>query len=102
MKKIILISLLMTLATIVDAQSPQAVRYQGVARNSSGTPLANQSIVVEIGIREGSASGSIVYLETHNLTTNQFGLYNLSIGQGNVQTGSFSSINWGGGAKFVE
>src|SRR4051812_6349704 len=101
-KQVFFFALLLTFVAGMYAQSPQSIRYQGVARNSSGNPLNATSIVVRLGIRDGSATGPVVYLETHNVTTNQFGLYNVSIGQGAVQAGTFSSITWGNGGKFIE
>ena len=38
--------------------------------------------------------GTTSYSETHNTTTNQFGLFNVVIGQGEVVSGDFDSISW--------
>src|SRR5688572_18985183 len=84
------------------AQSPQSIKYQGVARNAAGAVLANQGLNVRLTIRNGSATGPAVYIETHSVTTNPFGLYNINLGAGAVLSGTFSAIAWGGGAKFIE
>lgn len=104
MKKIILP--LLVLFTIVSqtlvAQTPQAFKYQAIARDNSGNILANQNVAFRISILQGSISGTSVYSETHAATTNQFGLANLNIGNGTVASGVFSSINWGSNTYFVK
>jgi len=45
------------LAITCFAQAPAAFNYQGVARDLSGTPIANQSISLKISILRGSATG---------------------------------------------
>lgn len=102
MKKIVLSISLLALSMGLFSQAPQAIKYQGAARNASGAVLANQNITVRLTVHDGSASGTAVYKETHAVATNQFGLYNLNIGQGTVVSGTFGSIAWGTGAKFIE
>ena len=60
---------------VAFGQSPQMFSYQGVARDNSGNVLANQSIGLKIEIHQGSSNGTVVYAETHNPSTNQFGLF---------------------------
>ena len=40
--------------------------------------------------------------EIHNVTTSNLGLFNLTIGQGSNQTGSFANIAWTNGTKLLE
>ncbi|HET6992102.1 MAG TPA: hypothetical protein VFJ43_12290, partial [Bacteroidia bacterium] len=51
------------------AQAPQAVDYQGIARDLLGNPLVNQALGIEFTIHQGSSSGTIVYKEDHFPTT---------------------------------
>ena len=79
----------------VYAQAPQGFNYQGVARSTTGEPLANQNISVKTSILSGSQIGPLVYSENHTATTNQFGLFTLTIGSGSaVTTTTFSAIDW--------
>jgi len=87
---------------IVLSQSPQKFNYQAVARNSAGNVINNQPVGMEISIHQGTASGPVVYSETHLPTTSNIGLINLSIGSGTVTSGTFSSINWSAGPFFIE
>jgi len=93
---------LLCLVFSAQAQSPNAIPYQAVARNSSGNLLQNQAVSVRFSIREGSESGTVVYQETHSASTNNLGLFTLNIGQGTPLSGTFASINWGGGSKFAQ
>jgi len=87
---------------ISNAQTPQAIPYQGVARNSSGNIIAGQNISLRLSIHDVTPAGTVVYKESHSATTNTLGLFSVSIGQGTVVTGTLSGINWGTGAKYLQ
>jgi hypothetical protein len=89
-------------AAISNAQAPSRFNYQGIARNASGTPLANKPLSLRISVHDGVATGTIVYQETQSITTNAYGLYNIAIGGGTVVTGSLASVAWGTGNKFIQ
>jgi hypothetical protein len=55
-----------------------------------------------ISILRDSPTGTVEYKEKHQTTTNSIGLFNLGIGTGSPQTGSFSTINWAAGKKFAK
>lgn len=86
----------------VNAQSPQAFKYQAVARTSGGEPLQNQSVAFRITILKDSPSGTVVYKERHVTATNDFGLANLEIGNGTVISGNFSSISWPTSSMYIK
>lgn len=100
--KVLLMVLLFGISFSAFAQVPQGIPYQAVARNSSGNILASQTIRVRFSIRDGVATGSIVYRETFTPTTNALGLFSVNVGTGTVVTGAFSGINWGTNAKFMQ
>jgi uncharacterized protein (TIGR02145 family) len=99
MKKItfIIIALLSTISLM--AQTPNAFKYQAVARTSEGVAMSEQNISVQISILESS---SAVYTETHDLTTSTSGLFTLNIGEGTSSLGDFESIDWSTGTYSVE
>jgi hypothetical protein len=78
----------------MTAQSPEAINYQAVARDGSGALLSSTPLTVRLGIYSGSGGATLVYEETHSVTTNQFGLFSLKIGQGTVASGTFAGILW--------
>ena len=100
--KTILTALFVLCAVLVNAQNavPQKLNYQAVARNAAGTTIANQSIKVKAEILDDNQT-TVLYAETHSVITNPFGLFTLQVGGGTVVTGNFSTINWGGGNKFI-
>ena len=86
----------------VYAQAPEAINYQAVVRDGTGAIVANQNVGIQLSILQGSLFGSTVYQETFTPTTNTFGLVNMQIGTGAVQTGAFNTIDWGNGPYFIE
>src|SRR6476661_1211797 len=105
MKTLLLTTLLGLSALWVNAQAPAQFNYQGVARNSLGSVIADQKITLRLTIRESSVGGAVVYQETRSLRTNNFGLFTTAIGStgADVVQGNFSSINWAsGGLKFLQ
>ena len=96
--------LLLTLclvAGLLYAQVPQAINSQAVLRDAAGRLIANQSVGVRITIAQGSPTGTVAYEETHIATTNDNGLYTITIGAGTPATGSFATIDWGNGPYFI-
>lgn len=92
----------MVLFNTLKGQVPQGIPYQAVARNSQGQPLANLPVKVRFSVLDSTASGPVVYSETHTPSTSVQGLFSVNVGMGNTTTGSFSSINWGVNAKFLK
>lgn len=90
------------LASLAYSQVPQAFSYQTIAFNSAGAPISNGNVNLRISILDNSATGTVLYTETHTKTTNSKGLVNLNIGQGTAITGNFGGINWGTNPKFVK
>ncbi len=108
MKRIysVLICVLITLGAFLPqqavAQAPGKISYQSVIRNSSDELVTNQEVGMQISILQGSASGTAVYVETHESTTNANGLLSLAIGEGAVQSGDFATIDWAAGPYFIK
>jgi hypothetical protein len=98
----ILALLFVLLAFPALAQSPDAFNYQAAVRDANGQILANQNVSFQLSILLGGPSGSSVYSETHSLTTNQFGLANLKVGDGTPVSGTFSAIDWANGSHFLQ
>ncbi|MFZ2899219.1 MAG: tail fiber domain-containing protein [Saprospiraceae bacterium] len=102
MKKFSPILAFFFMALTIQAQSPQKLNYQGVARQASGQVIPDQAISLRASILDGSPSGLSQYVEQHTVTTNQLGLFTASIGGGTVLTGSFANITWGSGDKYLK
>ncbi|MDT0294608.1 tail fiber domain-containing protein [Mesonia ostreae] len=74
-----------------QAQTPEKFNYQGIARNTQGEPMASQDLGLKISIINGSTA---IYSEVHQVTTNNFGLYTLAIGDGTPVSGAMASVGW--------
>lgn len=101
-KSIFLFIIAILFALTTSSQTPQAFKYQAVARDLSGNVLVSINVSFRISILQGSAAGTSVYSEKHTKTTNAFGLVDLEIGNGTAPTGSFSAINWAGNVYFLK
>ncbi|TAL60960.1 MAG: collagen-like protein [Bacteroidetes bacterium] len=99
---VLLLTAYCLLPTLVFSQSPQAFKYQSIVRDVAGNPMATATVTVRATVHDGSATGTTVYQETHAATTNQFGLITLEIGNGTPVSGTFSSISWGTGTKWMQ
>lgn len=97
----ILICLSLIIGTL-SAQTPNAFKYQAVVRDNTGQIIVNKNVGFRISIVQTSGSGAIVYSEKHTAQTNAFGLVNLEIGNGTIQSGTFSAIDWGTGSYFIK
>lgn len=102
MKKLLTLIAGIGLSALAFAQAPQGINYQAVVRDNGGNVIASSSVGIRIQIRQNSATGTIVYSESFSPTTSAIGLVNLVIGQGNVLSGTFASINWGQGTYYCE
>jgi len=103
MKKLLLSCFAFFMLSItVFAQSPQKINYQGIARDLKGNPIPNQKINIKLQIIPNIESTFIEYAENQSIETNNFGLYTLQIGNGDVETGNFSNIKWETGTKYIK
>ena len=88
-------------ASLVFSQSPQGINYQAVVRDADGILYENQTITVifKLIVLE---TGNISWEETHQVQTNDFGLFTTIIGQGETNSNtSFSDLNWTEGTIFI-
>ena len=88
MKYLYTLLLLVSSLTIFYAQVPSeiiGINYQGIARESNGALLAQETIKIRISLFDNS--NTVLFTETHpSVETNEFGLFTLIIG-------SASSLN---------
>lgn len=103
LQKIQLLSLvvLLLMTKILHAQQ---INFQGVARNSSGNIISNQTIKIRLSIRDALPSGTIQYSETRSVTTSIYGSFKVLIGSPGplAITGSMATVTWSAGTKFLQ
>ena len=103
MKKLTLMLVTIIISIGLISQTPQAFKYQAVVRDNVGEIIANQEVSFRISIHDETTSGTVVYQETHSVTTNNFGLANLEVGNGDPPIiGNIVDIDWGTNDKFLE
>ncbi|HEX2631162.1 MAG TPA: hypothetical protein VHM26_19240 [Chitinophagaceae bacterium] len=93
---------LLTSFVVIKAQAPQGFNYQGVARNSFGNIISSKTIAIRFSLHDVTANGPVVYSEKHTTETDQYGLFTLLVGKGQPITGSFNTINWANGDKYLQ
>ena len=85
---------------VTFAQSvPQGINSQAVARDANGDVLMNQALTIQFSVISDLATSAISWQETHQATTNAYGLFTAIIGQGTTTNGgsslTFDVIDWG-------
>jgi hypothetical protein len=102
--KIIYSYILISLFTIgiAHAQAPSKFSYQAVVRDASGVLIENSPVGIQITITESSVTGTAVYIERHTVSSNKNGLISIEIGSGALQSGNFSTIDWGNNNYFLK
>ncbi len=84
------------------AQVPQMFNYQGIARDAKGNPLSNQKMSLKISVLPAADATTPEYEETQIVSTNEFGLYTLQIGNGTAVTGEMKTVKWETGNKYIK
>ena len=96
-----LLTLLLPVSPIFS-QTTLGFRYQAIARDLGGGPLANQPITLQVMIHSSSPTGPLIYLESHSLTTNSAGLFTTVIGEGSTALGTWSQLDWSDNDLYME
>ena len=102
MKRIITMCATLLVSASMFAQAPVKMSYQAVVRDGSNNLVTSNAVGMQISILQGSSSGTAVYVETQNPTTNTNGLVSIEIGIGSVVSGDFSTINWANDTYFIK
>ena len=80
MKKTLLTILSVLFCAITFAQiAPQGINYQAIARDSTVSALVAEALTIQFSVISDT---TIKWQETHQETTNEFGLFRAIIGQG--------------------
>ena len=107
MKKNLFTLVSVLFCTITFAQTvPQGINYQAVARDANGGVLMNQALTVQFSVISDINTGIISWQETHQDTTNDYGLFTAIIGQGTSTNGgssaTFDLIDWGSADHYLQ
>lgn len=97
-------SIILTLSflfALIGSTMSQGFNYQSIVRNSSGMPQANTTVFLRFIISEGSSSGTNLYIEKQQPTTDAYGWLNAEVGNGIPELGTIASVNWNNGPKYL-
>jgi len=85
---------LCALSSVQAQKAPEGMKYQAVARNDAGEILALKSIELKISLYNPTNIQAAGYAEYHSVTTNEYGLFSITVGEGKSDMGSFEMIPW--------
>ena len=89
MKKLLYFITLVTTASFAQ----EGISYQAIAYDNNGFEMSSQEIQLQLSILGDSINGSAEYVESHTVTTDDFGLFSIVIGSGDTEA-NLSSVNW--------
>ncbi|MCD4736703.1 MAG: hypothetical protein K8R53_11715, partial [Bacteroidales bacterium] len=102
MKRILLVLIIISSLTGF-AQTPDLINYQMIVRDSTGQIRSNEQMTVIASIiKDFLSNPEIVYQEEHDVTTNDYGLVNIKIGNGTIISGEFGAIDWNNGDYYLQ
>lgn len=87
---------------ILEAQAPDLFNYQALLRDNTGTVLQNQNVSLRFSVLKTIINGVVVYSETFQTTTNNFGVVNLVIGTGTTTFGDFTTVDWAADSYYLK
>jgi len=104
MKKLFTISIFVLMSVLLNAQIPQAINFQAIARDGFGNPLINTNIQIRLSVIDSAQGGTTVYQELRALQTNAYGSFSFQIGVAPAFTtiGTFQVIDWVTGDKHLK
>lgn len=105
MKKILLqLVFIVTAGTVqINAQEIlQGIGYQAIARNAFNQPLVNIPIMLKISILGDNDGKQIYFLEQHQATTDEKGLFTIVVGQGKSEKGILEDVPWSNGELWLK
>ena len=111
----IIFFLVLTSFLEIHAQDvPYGISYQALALDAQGMPVVGidplgvpineAQIFLRVSILDGTSSGQVLYEEVHEVLTDQYGMFTVTIGQGFMTGGvvTFSNIDWANSDKFLK
>lgn len=95
MRRILLLFYLLFSSLLAFAQQQQLLLdYQAIARQATGEALNSEWLTVRVEFTAENEEGEVYYAEQHRVQTDNNGYFNLKLGAGTAQSGSFSDIPW--------
>jgi hypothetical protein len=95
----VLVTFLISLSTFAQ----QGINYKAILKDTNGNVLASTFMNVQFTIHQTTETGTIVYQEDHNYTTDANGLVILNMGtDSSPNVGVFADIDWSADKHFLQ
>lgn len=91
--KYVLVSCLVSITSMAFTQT-EAFPYQTIVTDGEGLPIKDVATEVQVDLIQGTATGTVVYTETHSATTGLNGELYLEIGNGVASGTAFDEVDW--------
>jgi hypothetical protein len=100
MKAKYVLQTLVLLLAVFTANAQQGINYKAIIKDDNGDVMAHEWVLIQFTILENGTTN--VYQETHSPTTDANGILIVNIGEGNVVSGNFATIDWGSNPHFLK
>ncbi|MEI7589455.1 MAG: hypothetical protein WCJ68_08155, partial [Chitinophagia bacterium] len=102
-KILFFIIVLFSFENIMAQSLPNGILFQAVAKDASGNAAASRTIYATVDIHQKTASGLSVYTETHQVMSNDDGIFTLIVGNGVRTAGAanFDNLSWRSEIYFI-
>ena len=102
-------SIFFVLSTLISNKifaqtTANGIFFQAVARDNFSNPAKDRKIYIESSIIQYTATGTKVLIEQHEATTDETGVFNISLGNGKRSGGSaanLTNIDWAMGPYYL-
>lgn len=94
--------LINVLSISVIAQSDLGFKYQAMIKDSYGLKVPNREVHIRLSLLFGDSDGNVKYVERHRAETNINSVIELNVGEGEVDFGDFTEIDWSKGKYFIQ
>jgi len=84
----------LTLQMTLSFGQTEAIDYQTILKDAQGDVLNLVDAEVQVDLKQGSANGTTVYSEIHQVSTGLNGEISISVGKGNPLGSNFSELDW--------
>lgn len=82
------------IAAIVLCMAAQGVNFSLTLIDNEGNPQPSTEANLRLSLTVGEAAGEAAYVETHNVTSNPYGVVHATLGAGTTVAGVWNEIDW--------
>jgi hypothetical protein len=88
--------------TGAPASVPQLFNYTTQVTDSTGAPIGNTPVNIQLSLLSGSPTGPVVYSELNSATTSPAGIFSVVVGGGTIIAGNLNNVPWTSGNIYLQ